>query len=134
VSGDVNNSDFPPRPGVLGWRRLRQLLALLALLLLLAGCGTTQLSPASRRLLEALQTAVSAKNSQWLEAVARQVESQHAQSEMPSADCQVLQTIIAAARSGDWETAQSRALALSEGQRPSAEELARARQRQSVRP
>jgi hypothetical protein len=103
-------------------------------LLPLAGCGTTQLSPPGRRLLEVLQTAVSARNSQWLEAGAQQVEDQHAKDKLPDADFQALQAIIAAARNGDWETAQSHALALSEAQRPSAEDLARARQRQTAKP
>jgi hypothetical protein len=109
-------------------------LALALSLLPLAGCGTTQLSPPGRRLLEALQTAVSARNSQWLEAGATQVEDQHAKGELPDADFHALQAIIALARNADWETAQSRALALSEAQRPSAEDIASARRRQTARP
>jgi hypothetical protein len=132
VSGNNNN----PIPALASrsdaWRSV--VLPMALSLLSLAGCGTTQLSPPGRRLLEALQTAVSARNSQWLEAGATQVEAQHAKGELPDVDFRALQAIIAPAQKADWETAQSRALALSEAQRPSAEDLARAHQRQTAKP
>jgi hypothetical protein len=127
VTGNIGKPIVIPLRGAGAGRRLA--LLLMMLMVLLAGCGTTQLSPPGRRLLEAVQTAVSARNSQWLEAAAQQVDTQHDTGPVPQADYQALQAIIAAARAGDWEGAQKRTFALSEGQRPSAEDLARARQR-----
>jgi len=97
------------------------------LFVLLAGCGATQLAPANRQLLAALQTAVSAKNEQWLDAVSKQVEEQHAKQGMSDAEHKAFTAIIQSAKQGNWDAAQSGVFALSEAQRPTAEDLARLR-------
>ena len=97
----------------------------------LPGYGTTQLASSNRRLLEALQTAVSAKNTEWLDGVAKQVEEQRAKGTMSDAEHNAFDAIIQTAKAGHWETAQSRTFALSEAQRPTAEDLARVRERKS---
>ena len=95
----------------------------------LAGCGATQLSSSNRHLLEAVQTAVSAKNDQWLEAAAKQVEEQRSKGQMSESEHKALASIIDLAKSGKWDAAQSHIFALSEGQRPTAEDVARVQKR-----
>ena len=102
------------------------------LVFVLAGCGATQLASTNRHLLEALQTAVSAKNDQWLDGVARQVQEQHAKGAMSDAEQKAFDAIIQSAKAGHWDAAQGRVFALSEGQRPTAEDLARVRERKSA--
>jgi hypothetical protein len=112
-----------------GRRTLCVLVPPYIVLLAFAGCGTTQLSSNSRHLLEALQTAVSAKNDQWLEAAAKQVEEQRSKGQMSEPEHQALASIIDLAKAGKWDAAQSRVFALSEAQRPTAEDLARVQKR-----
>jgi len=97
--------------------------------LFMAGYSATQFSPANRHLLEALQTAVTAKNDQWLEAAAKQVEQQYSNGKMSVSEHQAFASIIDLAKAGKWDAAQSRVFALSEGQRPTAEDLARVQKR-----
>src|SRR5947209_1712412 len=96
--------------------RLQQFFA--ALLLLLAGCGNTQIDPSNRKLLEGLQTAVSSKNTAWLEAVVKQLDDKRTKGEISSAEFQSFDTIIQLAKADDWDTALKRVFALSEAQRP----------------
>jgi hypothetical protein len=102
---------------------------LLAAVLCLVGCGATQLSSTNRHLLEALQTAVSAKNEQWLDGVAKQVEDQRGKGQLSGSEHKVLASVIDLAKAGKWDAAQSRVFALSEAQRPTAEDLARVQKR-----
>jgi hypothetical protein len=99
--------------------------------LLLTGCGSTQLSAPNRHLLAALQTAISAKNTEWLGGVEKQVAEQRAKGAMSEAEFKAIDSILREAKAGQWETAQSRVFALSEAQRPTAEDLARVRERKS---
>ena len=101
-----------------------------ALLLLLAGCGSqTQIAPANRKLLEGLQTAVSSKNTEWLEAVVKQLDDRRTKGEISSAEFQSIGAVIQLAKADDWDTALKRVFALSEAQRPTAEDQ---EQRQNV--
>jgi hypothetical protein len=100
-----------------------------SLLVFLAGCGATQLASNHRHLLEALQTAVSAKNDRWLEAVSKQVEAERSKGAMSDAEFKAFDAIIRAAKAGNWDTARDRTFALSECQRPTADDLARWRER-----
>jgi len=108
---------------------LRVLVLPYIFLFMFAGCGATQFSPANRHLLEALQTAVSAKNDQWLEAAAKQVEEQRSKRQMSESEHKALASIIDLAKSGKWDAAQSHIFTLSEGQRPTAEDVARVQKR-----
>jgi hypothetical protein len=100
-----------------------------SLALALSGCGATQVSPANRRLLEALQTAVSAKNAAWLDAVEKQVADDRTKGEVSDAEFSALDSIIRQAKDGKWDAAQTAVFALSDGQRPTAEDLERVRER-----
>ena len=116
-----------------GRRTLRVLVPpYITLIFLLVGCGTTQLAASNRHLLEALQTAVSAKNEQWLDAVGKQVDDQHARQAMSNAEYKAFSAVIRSAKAGNWDAARDCVFALSEGQRPTAEDLARVRQRKAA--
>jgi hypothetical protein len=112
---------------------LARLLVLAAVLqLALAGCGATQFAPKNRQLLAALQTAVTSKNAQWLDAVAKQATEQHDNLALSDAEFKSLQAVVDSAKTGDWKMAEVRVFALSEGQRPTADDLARVRERKTA--
>ncbi|HEY2411117.1 MAG TPA: hypothetical protein VGI40_02685 [Pirellulaceae bacterium] len=96
------------------------------------GCGTTQFESKNRHLIEALQTAVTSKNAEWLAAVAKQAQEQHDKHALSDAEFKSLLAVIDSAKGGDWKTAESRVFALSEGQRPTAKDVARLRERKTV--
>jgi hypothetical protein len=104
-------------------------LALLVVAFVLQGCGSTQFSASNRHILSALQTAVSAKNTEWLDGVAKQVDEQRTKGAMSDAEFKALDSIIQSAKAGQWDAAQKRVFALSEAQRPTAADLARLRER-----
>jgi hypothetical protein len=106
-----------------------RLLIACSLALAWAGCGATQVSPANRRLLEALQTAVSAKNTAWLDGVEKLVADNRTKGELSDAEFSALDAIIRQAKAGNWDSAQTAVFALSDGQRPTAEDLERVRER-----
>ena len=99
--------------------------------LMVAGCGRTQVSAPNRRLLASLQTAVSAKNPEWLEATSRQLADKRSAGEVSAAEFKVMNAIVLKAQSGDWKGAQQDVFALSEGQQPTAEDLAKVRDRKA---
>ena len=76
----------------------------------------------NRKVLEALQTAVSSKKPEWLEAVSTQVAQKHEDGDVSDAEFNAIRTIVKKAESGDWKGAQLASFALSEGQRPTAED------------
>jgi hypothetical protein len=91
----------------------------------LNGCSRApQMKAPNRKILEALQTAVSSKNPAWLEAVTAKVVEKRDQKEMSDGEFRAIDAIIKKAQSGDWKKAQMDSFALSEGQRPTAEDLA----------
>ncbi len=98
---------------------------------LFTGCGLTQFSPSNRHILAALQTAISAKNEQWLDGVAKQIAEQRSKGEMSDAEFKALNAILQAAKAGQWEAAQKRVFALSEAQRPTSADLARLKEHQA---
>jgi hypothetical protein len=100
--------------------------------MVLTGCGATQFEPKNRHLLEALQTAVTSKNAQWLEAVAKQATEQHDKHALSDGEFKSLQAVIDSAKGGDWKTAESRVFALGEGQKPTAADVARVRERKAA--
>jgi hypothetical protein len=93
-----------------------------------AGCsGQPQVARNNRRLIESLQTAVSAKKTDWLEENARVIQERHAAGELSQAELASFQKIIDTARAGDWSQAQQDVFALGEAQRPTADDLERLR-------
>ena len=97
--------------------------------LMMVGCGRTQVSAPNRRLLASLQTAVSAKQTDWLEAAARQLADKRSAGEVSESEFKVMNAIVVKAKSGDWKGSQQDVFALSEGQQPTAEDLAKVRDR-----
>jgi hypothetical protein len=101
---------------------------------LLNGWGTApQISASNRKILEAVQTAVSAKKLEWLEAVETQVTQKHAEGDVSDGEYHAIDAIITKARSGDWKGAQRDSFALSEAQRPTSDDLEMLKNRQSRR-
>ncbi len=93
-----------------------------ALVLPASGCGNyPQVSGEHRRLVLSLATAASARNPEWLEANARIVEDLRGQARLTAAEDEVFSSILAKARSGDWDTAREEAYALRDSQEPTAE-------------
>ncbi len=95
------------------------------------GCaGTPQMSSPNRKILESLQTAVSAKKPEWLAAVEDQVSKKRTSHEMSDTEFKAVNAILKKAKSGDWKQALKDSFQLSEGQRPSAQEFASLKSRQ----
>ena len=87
-----------------------------------SGCGSyPQVSGEHRRLILSLATAVSARNPEWLEANARIVDDLRGQARLTAAEDEVFTSIVARARSGDWDAAREEAYALRDAQEPTAE-------------
>ncbi|WP_165225298.1 hypothetical protein [Aquisphaera insulae] len=102
----------------------RPLILALALSLVLGGCGgPPQVAADNREIITSLATAVSARNSEWLESNARLIEKRRAEGHVSDAEHQVFSAIVAKARSGDWPAAERDAYALREAQAPTAEDL-----------
>jgi len=104
------------------------------LTMLSVGCGQApQISPQHRKLLAAVQTAVSAKNTDWLDAVESDLKTRHEQDQIADSEFDAIQSIVDLAKSGDWTKAQQNSFKLSEGQRPSADDLAALKDRQRTK-
>jgi len=109
----------------------RQFFFLVALAVPLAGCGSTpQISAPHRKLLEALQTAISAENGTWLDGAAKQLAEKRQKQELTDPEFNVLDAIVKQAKAGDWKGAKTAIFALSEGQQASAADLERLKSRQ----
>ncbi len=111
---------FASRPTIVRARRAG--VTALGLVLLASGCGSyPQVSGEHRRLILSLATAVSARNPEWLEANAKIVEDLRGQAKLTAAEDEVFSSILAKARSGDWDAAREEAYALRDAQEPTAE-------------
>jgi len=97
-----------------------------------SGCSPPQFAQSNRHLLGALQTAVTSKNNEWLEAVAKQAADAHDKHSLSDAEFKALGGVITSAKAGDWKTAESRLFALSEGQRATTADVARLRERKTA--
>jgi hypothetical protein len=87
-----------------------QLPAGIALLLglLATGCSApSEVDRDNRRLLDAILTAITMKNSIWLEDDARLAETRHSAGQLADADYAPLVSIIEKARLGDWQAAEN---------------------------
>ena len=93
---------------------------------LFSGCGRSpQISSTNRKILEALMTAVSSKDPQWLEIVVKHVTEKRNNNEMPDVEFAAINAIVKKAQSGDWIQAQKDSFALCEAQRPTSDDVAR---------
>lgn len=93
------------------------------LLFLTIGCGVQQIEPANRRFVQQLLSVTSSKKTEWLDETVKQIEDQRVQGELSDEEYAALAPIIEKARKGDWQGAQHDAFALSEGQKPTEEDL-----------
>lgn len=99
----------------------------------LKGWGTApQISSSNRKILEALQTAVSSKKLEWLEIVTKQVTEKYDEGDVSDEEFNAIDAIVQKAESGDWKAAQLASFSLSEVQRPTAEDIEMLRDRRRV--
>ena len=92
---------------------------LLVVSLSLAGCGRQpQVKPMNRRLIESLRTALSARNTEWLDANWKLIEKAHTDGSMDDAEFSRFKEIVDIARSGEWADAEEQVVKLAKGQKP----------------
>lgn len=94
------------------------------------GSGGQQIAPVNRRLMLQLQSVTSSKNTDWLDAAVKQIDEQRSKGVLSEAEYAAFIPIIKKARSGDWRGAQRDSFALSERQKPTADDLERNRRRE----
>ena len=110
------------------------IVSLLIVVCVFQGCGKApQITSANREILEALQTAVSAKKPEWLSGVESRVTEQHTKQEMSETEFKAFRSILDKAKAGQWKVALNDSLTLSEGQRPTAADLAQLKDRKSAK-
>ncbi len=89
----------------------------------LAGCGQQpQVQAANRELIASLRTALSARNTEWLEANWKLIEKARAAGSMGEEEFAKFQEIVEAARQGEWADAEEEVIELAKGQKPVAGE------------
>jgi len=98
-------------------------LATVTLALLVVGCGPPQAAPQNRQLITSLRTAISARNSQWLERNAEVLEERRAAGNVSDEEYETFQAIIDEAKAGKWDDAEQDAIAFQKAQRPTDEEI-----------
>jgi hypothetical protein len=96
-------------------------------LALVAGCGYPAVEPENMELITSLRTACSARNDAWLKANEEKVEKRHADGAMSDDAYETFSAIIAQARGGDWAAAEAACLKFQKAQRPSVEQVEKAR-------
>jgi hypothetical protein len=100
-------------------RRASNLILLALAAMLCAGCWSqTQFGADNYRLLASLQTAISAKRTDWLEAAEKSMAGRHAAGQLNDEQHRVLEAIVGKARAEDWDGAQADIVRLQKGQRP----------------
>lgn len=72
-----------------------------------------------------LQTAVTAKNQEWIDATEEKIKAQRQSGGLSEAEFESLTQIIQKSRKGNWEEAEQMLFALMEGQRASVEDQER---------
>lgn len=98
--------------------------------LLCAGCGhKPQVTGPNRELVASLATAVSARNTVWLESSARLIEQRRTDGQLTDAEYRTLSDIVAQVRAGNWKAAEVAVYALREAQEPTAKDLQRVSER-----
>ncbi len=78
-----------------------------ALVLLATGCfAPTEVDRDNRRLLDAILTAITMKNANWLEDDAKLAEQRHTARQLSEGDYKQLLLMIEQGRSGNWQAAE----------------------------
>ncbi len=102
---------------------------------LLVGCsGPLQVGPSNYRLIQGLRTAISARRTDWLEAAAKVASDRHASDDLNDEQFGALEAIVAQARAGRWEEAESEVIRLAKAQKPSAEEIEQSKAKKKTGP
>jgi hypothetical protein len=83
----------------------------------LGGCGQTQIATHNLELLQSLLTATGARKLEWVDAHAKKVDGLLADGKATADERAAFEPIYAAARAGDWDSAQKLARTLAAGQR-----------------
>jgi hypothetical protein len=96
----------------------------------LAGCGAQQFSPANRELLKPLQTAVSAKKPEWVDATEKLLLAQREAGNVADPELKAFAVIIKKTRAGDWKGAQVDLNVLIDSQRATSADIARLKEGQ----
>jgi hypothetical protein len=82
---------------------------LFALTLLVPGCSApTEAERDNRRLVDAILTAITMKNTNWLEDDAELAEKRHRAGQLTDKEYEGLTAIIEKAKSGDWQSAEKK--------------------------
>lgn len=116
--------------GLFRHRARRLVLLTVPILVAAIGCGREpQVSDANREIVVSLATAVSTRNPEWIDSNAELIEKQRTDGRCSDAEYEAFQDIIAKARAGDWEAAETAAYALRDAQQPTAEDLENLSQR-----
>jgi hypothetical protein len=90
----------------------------------LAGCGgAPHVTPANLRLIDALRTATSSEQMQWVDESAKQLEEGKRNGTVSDQEYEVLDSIIRMAKEGKWKEANAEAIRLGKAQKPTAEEI-----------
>ncbi len=97
-------------------------------LLSTTGCSPPQVEPENLHLIASLRTAISAKNTDWLEKNADMIQERRSSGKMGKEEYEAFRAILEKARSGDWSAAEKQALAFQKAQRPTEHQKERVRQ------
>ena len=89
-----------------------------------AGCSRPpQVASANRELIVSLATAVSARNSSWLDENARLLEQRRSAGRCIDSEYATFKAIIDEARAGDWKSAEDAVYAVRDDQEPTSQDL-----------
>jgi hypothetical protein len=103
--------------------------------LAIPGCSKPpQVSPANRKLVNALRTATATKQPGWVDECEKLLEEGKRDGTMTDAEYEQFKAIIALARGEKWQEAEAEATRLGKAQRPTPEDLARLKTPDSQKP
>lgn len=98
--------------------------------LLFVGCGgPPQVAPANRRLIDGLRTATSSEQMQWVDESVKQIDEGKQNGTVSDQEYEEFQSIVRLAKDGKWKEANTAAVRFGKAQKPTAEEVERAKAR-----
>jgi hypothetical protein len=103
----------------------KRFVSLLLAATFVGGCGYPQAAPNNLRLITTLRTALSARNTEWLDQNVALMEERRQAGEMSDDEYDAFQSIVAQARAGEWEEAERAAVKFQKAQRPTDEQIRR---------
>ena len=96
----------------------------------LSGCGYPAAEPVNMELITSLRTALSARNTEWLQANDALVEQRRSSGQMRDDEYEAFKDIIQQAREGQWVEAERASIEFQRAQRPTSEQIERVRKRE----